>query len=115
MKKKYAAVAVAALTACSLMITGCGGDSKKADKTVRIGGTVSVSTTMDPAKGWEGWYTVRYGVGETLFKVGKGLKAEPWLAEKFERLDPLTWKITLKKNLTFSNGEKVTPEKSLPH
>lgn len=111
MKKKYAAVAVAALTACSLMITGCGGDNKKADKTVRIGGTVSVSTTMDPAKGWEGWYTVRYGVGETLFKVGKGLKAEPWLAEKFEQLDPLTWKITLKKNLTFSNGEKVTPEK----
>ena len=52
MKKKYAAVAVAALTACSLMITGCGGDGKKADKTVRIGGTVSVSTTMDPAQGW---------------------------------------------------------------
>ena len=25
---------------------------------------------MDPAKGWDGWYIVRYGVGETLFKVG---------------------------------------------
>ena len=66
---------------------------------------------MDPAKGWDGWYIVRYGVGETLFKVGDGLKIEPWLAEKFEKIDDLTWKITLKKNVTFSNGEAMTPQK----
>lgn len=106
MKKRWIAAGLAAVTACSVFISGCGDDKKAAaDKIVRVAGTVSVSSTMDPAKGWEGWYIVRYGVGETLFKVGDGLKIEPWLAEKFEKIDDLTWKITLKKNVTFSNGE----------
>lgn len=104
---------MAAVTACSVFISGCGDDKKAAaDKIVRVAGTVSVSSSsMDPAKGWDGWYIVRYGVGETLFKVGDGLKIEPWLAEKFEKIDDLTWKITLKKNVTFSNGEAMTPQK----
>ena len=48
-------------------------------------------------KGWDGWYIVRYGVGETPFKVEDGLKIEPWLAEKFEKIDDLTWKKSLTK------------------
>ena len=88
MKKRWIAAGLAAVTACSVFISGCGDDKKAAaDKIVRVAGTVSVSSSsMDPAKGWDGWYIVRYGVGETLFKVGDGLKIEPWLAEKFERL-----------------------------
>lgn len=115
MKKKWMAAGLAALAVCSLTFAGCGGGDKKAaaggDKTIRVAGTVSVNNSLDPAKGWDGWYIVRYGVGETLFKLGEGLKPEPWLAEKAEKVDDLTWKITLKKDLTFSNGEKVTPEK----
>jgi peptide/nickel transport system substrate-binding protein len=113
MKKRWIAAGLAAVTACSVFISGCGDDKKAAaDKIVRVAGTVSVSSSsMDPAKGWDGWYIVRYGVGETLFKVGDGLKIEPWLAEKFEKIDDLTWKITLKKNVTFSNGEAMTPQK----
>ena len=113
MKKRWIAAGLVAVTACSVFISGCGDDKKAAaDKIVRVAGTVSVSSSsMDPAKGWDGWYIVRYGVGETLFKVGDGLKIEPWLAEKFEKIDDLTWKITLKKNVTFSNGEAMTPQK----
>lgn len=91
MKKRWIAAGLAAVTACSVFISGCGDDKKAAaDKIVRVAGTVSVSSSsMDPAKGWDGWYIVRYGVGETLFKVGDGLKIEPWLAEKFEKIDDL--------------------------
>ena len=91
MKKRWIAAGLVAVTACSVFISGCGDDKKAAaDKIVRVAGTVSVSSSsMDPAKGWDGWYIVRYGVGETLFKVGDGLKIEPWLAEKFEKIDDL--------------------------
>ena len=112
MKKKWIIAGLAAAAVCSLFISGCGGEKKgEGDKIVRVAGTVSVSTTMDPAKDWEGWYIVRYGVGETLFRISGNLKVEPWLAESFEKLDDLTWKITLKKNVTFSNGEAMTPQK----
>ena len=56
MKKRWIAAGLAAVTACSVFISGCGDDKKAAaDKIVRVAGTVSVSSTMDPAKGWEGW------------------------------------------------------------
>ena len=66
MKKRWIAAGLAAVTACSVFISGCGDDKKAAaDKIVRVAGTVSVSSTMDPAKGWDGWYIVRYSVSPT--------------------------------------------------
>ncbi len=96
----------------SLLFSGCGSEQEKSSgKVLRVGGTSSVTASLDPAKEWEGWYTVRYGIGETLFKLDKELVPQPWLAEKGERVDALTWKITLKDKVTFSNGTKMTPEK----
>ena len=66
---------------------------------------------MDPAKEWMGWYAVRYGVGETLFRLDDSMKPQPWLAEKAENVEPTVWRITLKDNVTFSNGEKMTADK----
>ena len=56
MKKRWIAAGLAAVTACSVFISGCGDDKKAAaDKIVRVAGTVSVSSSsMDPAKGWDG-------------------------------------------------------------
>ncbi|RKV75416.1 MAG: ABC transporter substrate-binding protein, partial [Streptococcus sp.] len=54
---------------------------------------------------------VRYGVGETLFKMDDKLEVKPWLAEKIEAVSDLEWKITLKDKVTFQNGEKMTGEK----
>lgn len=52
MKKRWIAAGLAAVTACSVFISGCGDDKKAAvDKIVRVAGTVSVSSSsMDPAK-----------------------------------------------------------------
>lgn len=111
MKKTKLTALLAGMLAMGILVGGCGGDADKGGKVLKVGGTVSVISQLDPAKDWDGWYIVRYGVGETLFKIDKEGKAQPWLAEKLENIDPMTWKLTIKDNVTFSNGEKMTAEK----
>lgn len=116
MKNKFSiAFIVAAMMMLSVVLTGCMGDNASStstgEKIIRLGGGGAVTASVDPGKDWEGWYTVRYGVGETLFKLDKELIPQPWLAEKVEQRDPLTWAITLRDKVTFSNGEKVTATK----
>ena len=109
------ALCAALMVALPVALAGCGGSDAPAaggKKIVHVGGTVAVTSgTMDPAKDWNGWYAVRYGVGETLFRLDNEMKAQPWLAEKAENIEPTVWRITLKDNVTFSNGEKMTAEK----
>lgn len=51
------------------------------------------------------------GVTETLFLLNNENNAlETYLAESYENPDPTTWVITLKDNINFSNGEKLTAE-----
>jgi len=113
MNKVMKRLCAALLLTVPLAMSGCGGSDQAADskKIVRVGGTVAVTSSMDPAKEWMGWYAVRYGVGETLFRLDDSMKPQPWLAEKAENVEPTVWRITLKDNVTFSNGEKMTADK----
>ena len=113
MNKFFQILCAALLLALPIAMTGCGSSEQAADtkKIVRVGGTVAVTSTMNPAKEWNGWYAVRYGVGETLFRLDDEMKPQPWLAEKAENVGPTVWRITLRDNVTFSNGEKMTAEK----
>lgn len=81
-----------------------------AGKPVTIGYS-QFPANIHPSDDYNGWFTVRYGVGETLFKLDNNLKVEPWLAEKIESVSDLEWKVTVKDNVTFHNGEKVTGQK----
>jgi ABC-type dipeptide transport system, periplasmic component len=67
-------------------------------------------SSLDPAVDWQGWFTVRYAISETLFKLDMELVPEPWLAESYENVDTNTWKITIKDKVTFSNGDPLTAE-----
>lgn len=60
---------------------------------------------VNPHHAYAGWACVRYGVGETLFKINDSMELEPWIAACFELVDELTWKITLKDGVRFSNGK----------
>lgn len=62
---------------------------------------------VNPHNGYAGWAALRYGVGETLFRYDEHMRPQPWLAERFENVDLLTWKIELKENVRFSNGRAV--------
>ncbi|QFJ54680.1 ABC transporter substrate-binding protein [Pseudobutyrivibrio xylanivorans] len=63
--------------------------------------------TIDAHDAYCGWPCIRYGIGETLFKFDDNMQLEPWIAESYENVDELTWKITIKDGVTFSNGKAV--------
>lgn len=60
---------------------------------------------VNPHYAYAGWACIRYGVGETLFRISDTMELEPWIAESYERKDDLTWEITLKDGVCFSNGK----------
>ena len=93
------------------------------NKTVSSRDTVTMGYTqfpanIDPVKEYNGWFTVRYGVGETLFKMDDHLQIQPWLATKGEQLSPLEWEITIRQGVHFHDGSLMTPKtvkESLEH
>jgi peptide/nickel transport system substrate-binding protein len=99
------------------MLTGCGttGSTQNAEEKVFNYGTMAYSAGnsnvgLNPHESYSGWSTIRYGVGETLFKFSETMELEPWLATDFEQVDDVTVKINLRDDVTFSNGKKMTGE-----
>lgn len=84
-----------------------GGQEAPSNKVFTLGAE-QFTSTLDPASEYWGWYTVRYGIGETLFRLNDKLEVEPWLAQSYENIDPNTWEITLREGLVFSDGTPVT-------
>lgn len=99
-----------------VLASGCG--SKVAsvpangEKVFRYGttayGPAMQNASTDPHDTYCGWSTVRYGIGETLFKFDDQMNIQPWLAKSYQQLDDRTLSITLRDDVTFSNGKKVT-------
>ena len=121
MKKLVAMILALTLTAATFV--GCGtkaenqtGDSnvESGKKTFDFGDTTfnaeNEEANIDPHDTYCGWAAIRYGVGETLFKFNDNMELEPWIAESYENIDELTWKITLKDGVTFSNGNPCDAE-----
>lgn len=115
MKRKWISLFVAVCMVVSLL-AGCG--SSEPAKTASAEGKTFVfgDTTFNPENNEadinphndnSGWAAIRYGVGETLFKYTDAMEIEPWIAAQAEHIDSLTWKITLRDNVTFSNGRHV--------
>lgn len=98
-----------------LLLSGCAAKNQQlAGKTFRYGttafGTSMGNAGIDPHQSYQGWSAVRYGVGETLFRLDEQLRPQPWLAENAEQLDERTYQITLRDNITFSSGRPLTAE-----
>ncbi|MBR4641214.1 MAG: ABC transporter substrate-binding protein [Selenomonadaceae bacterium] len=104
---------LAAILSAGLLLTGCGGGEKtSSDEKTFTYGTVAYGVAMEnvgtnPHESYSGWSTIRYGIGETLFKFNEHMELEPWLAESFEQVDDFTVKIKINNAATFSNGKKV--------
>jgi len=60
----------------------------------------SIQTTMN----------VNYNLHDTLFHPQEDASVKPALAEKWEQLDDLSWKIFLRKDAVFHNGEPINAE-----
>ena len=112
MRRKNLFAAIAATLTMSIF-SGCGSDNQQSvnDKTF-IYGTMAYGVAMEnagtnPHESYSGWSTIRYGIGETLFKFNEKMELMPWIAKDFEQIDEYTVKINLNENVVFSNGKKV--------
>ena len=117
-ENKIIALLLCVALICTAMLTGCGGSSSddKSGTEKTGGGILKVaspqgSATLDPVNGYDYWYLVRYGVCETLMGFNEDMTPFCWLAESYETEDDkLTWHFTIRDNVTFSNGNKLTAE-----
>lgn len=66
-----------------------------------------IPASLDADVGTAGSNLLSLGVAEALMRYTPALKPEPWLASKLERIDDLTWKVTLRDDATFWDGSKV--------
>lgn len=87
--------------------------SDSADGKTFVYGTTGYGTQMeddglDPHDGYSGWSTVRYGVGETLFKFSDAMEPKPWLATGYTFTDKTHCVITIRRGVTFTSGRKLT-------
>ena len=84
----------------ALLLNGCGPSAapdKAGESVFRYGttayGVAMENAGMDPHESYKGWSTLRYGVGETLFRFNEAMQPQPWLATGYEFLDDHTVKI----------------------
>lgn len=99
----------------ALLLNGCGPSAapdKAGESVFRYGttayGVAMDNAGMDPHESYKGWSTLRYGVGETLFRFNEAMQPQPWLATGYEFLDDHTVKITLRDDVNFSSGARLT-------
>lgn len=85
--------------------------AQAATDTLRIGVAVDAKN-LDPQNSVDTFsFSIIRQINEPLFTVdGKTKKLVPVLVEKWELLDPETYKFYLKKGVTFHNGEELTAE-----
>ena len=116
MKKLGALSLVVALSLA--LLAGCGTPKEKnseadgkTEKTF-VYGTTGYGVEMgdeglNPHSNYSGWSTVRYGVGETLFKFSDTMEPEPWLATAYEFVDETTVTIQLRDDVSFTSGRHL--------
>ena len=115
MKKTLSILLTAAIILALMAGCGSGGGQDSDVPTTMVIGTSQSCTTIDPANGYDYWYYIRYGVGETLMKFREDMTPEPWLAESYPTVsdDHLTWTVTIRNDACFSDGTALTAQKAL--
>ncbi len=118
MKRKIVCAIACAVLSMAL-ISGCSGNrnsfsketaSNEKVRDIAVIADTQCPTSLDLAQSWDSWYTTRWGITETLFKLDDDLKPQPFLAESCEMADDTTWVITLRNDVIFQNGNKLTAE-----
>ncbi len=117
MKKKLISIMVLAFM-CISLFGGCANNKTtddldaegKSSGNIAVVADTQCPTSLDLAQSWDSWYTSRWGITETLFKLDDHLTPQPFLAESCEMQDDTTWIITLRDDIKFQNGNKFTAD-----
>jgi peptide/nickel transport system substrate-binding protein len=82
------------------------GPQRAADQVLRIG--APALTTLGPESVLVNFNTIQF---DSLLNFGKDFVIQPGVAEKWDlQPDGQTWRFSLRKDLTFGNGEKLTAD-----
>jgi peptide/nickel transport system substrate-binding protein len=65
--------------------------------------------TMSPESS-AAYIQVYWSMYDPPLTMDEKFNIQPWAAEKWTQVNPTTWRITLRKDLTFSNGDKLTAD-----
>ena len=111
MKKRIIALALALIMLLSLAACGTDSSDKSSEEKILRVAESFAYPSLDAHKEYYGWFTSIYGITEALFKMGDDCSVQPCLASKAEVSDDgLTWTVTLKDGVHFSNGSAVTAD-----
>lgn len=69
--------------------------------------TFWIAPSLDFSDSYNGWICTRIGVGETLVKLDNAVQLEPCLADSWENVDELTWKLHIRDGVMFHSGKPV--------
>ncbi|MBI5974443.1 nickel ABC transporter substrate-binding protein [Staphylococcus canis] len=94
------------LTASSALLASCGTQSSQ-DNVLDVELPLK-TTSIAP---YETDVPVQAGAMESLFKVNSNGKVEPLLAESYKQVSPQKLEMTIRDNVSFQNGDKLTGEK----
>jgi peptide/nickel transport system substrate-binding protein len=64
-------------------------------------------TSLDADVGFAGYSLMSYGVAEALMRVTPDMHVVPWLASSLDQVDDLTWRATIRDDVTFWDGTPV--------
>ena len=92
-----------------LSMTAVGAVAESEEKHLEVS-TFWLTADLDAAHSYTGWVCTRIGVGETLIKLDDDVKLQPWVADSWENVDELTWKLHIREGITFHNGKPVDAE-----
>lgn len=82
------------------------------EKVLTIGSGQATASGMDPVTDYDGWYAIRYGIGQTLTRMNDDMSISGWLVnDDYSSNDDYTeWTFTIRDDVTFSNGTKLTAD-----
>ncbi|MCJ7776378.1 MAG: ABC transporter substrate-binding protein, partial [Desulfobulbaceae bacterium] len=103
MKKTYLLILAALMLTCMFASPGVARD---ADTLIVVQESEPVGLDLMRSS-LQNTMSVCYNIHDTLFFPQEDASIKPALAEKWEKLDDMTWKITLRKGVTFHNGEPL--------
>lgn len=90
----------------TLVFTSC---SVSDDEKIIVIGSGQSPDTMDTLNAYDGWYSIRYGITQTLTKMNDDYTISGWLVEDdyFSNEENTVWTFVIKDDVTFSNGNIV--------
>ena len=76
---------------------------------LRVGENLLLQS-LDSNLAANGSATSGLGISETLFRVSPTMQFEGWIASRLDAIDTLTWRVTLREDVTFHDGSPVDAE-----